>query len=158
VVVGGCGWGRYDDWRREALARLKPRVSPQVRRKKAFSAESAEDKQRRGRTAVYVRTPDAGVFGNPFRAPRWIPKLQFCRAFSAKRFFFDFPRARGLTLGFSLASASRLCAGVKPGRAGDDHLTTDHGARGRAPSRVGARPVTPAPSTVVVRPSLQLLT
>jgi hypothetical protein len=84
--------------------------------------------------------------------------LRVFRAFSAKRLFYHEPRARGLTLGFSLASASRLCAGVKPGRAGDDHLTTDHGARGRAPSRVGARPVTPAPSTVVVRPSLQLLT
>jgi hypothetical protein len=33
---------------------------------------------------------------------------QFCPAFSAKRPFFDLPRARGLTLGFNLASASRL--------------------------------------------------
>ena len=39
---------------------------------------------------------------------RCIPRSRFCRAFSAKRFFFDLPRARGLTLGFNLASASRL--------------------------------------------------
>jgi len=58
-------------------------------------------------------TPDVGLLGNPFIAPRCIPRPQFCRAFSAGRFFGSIPRARGLTLDFNLSSASRLRSAIR---------------------------------------------
>jgi hypothetical protein len=38
----------------------------------------------------------------------------FLRAFSANRFFYGIPRARRLTLGFNLSSASRLKSSLYP--------------------------------------------
>ena len=88
--------GRCDDRRREALARLKPRVSPRalgMDPKKATSAEGAKEIWALVQT-IMCRKFDRRL---SIQTEHRISITGFCRAFSAGRSFYAVPRPRRLS-------------------------------------------------------------